>query len=106
MKEPNDRARRVGLVALFLSLLLFAGVAVGFAVRLAYVRYTGEFGPGSLSSLSSLPLPILCLILGAPLLGFLFAGLMTFRSIRRAKKKEEAERENDPDGEDQTNSDF
>ena len=106
MKEPNDRTRRAGLVALFLSLLLIGGIAVGCAVRLAYVRYTGEFGSGSFSALPSLPLPILCLILGAPLLGFLFAGLMTFRAIRRAKKKEEAERENDPDGEDENQSDF
>ena len=106
MERQSDKRSRVVFVALFLALLLLCAVAVGFAVRLAYVRYTGEFGPGSLSSLSSLPLPILCLILGAPLLGFLFAGLMTFRAIRRAKRKEEAERENDPDGEDHTNSDF
>lgn len=106
MKEPNGRAERVGLVALFLSLLLLGGFAVGFAVRLAYLRYTGEFGPGSLSSLSSLSLPILCLICGAPLLGFLFAALVTFRAIRRAKKKEEAESENAPDGENEINSDL
>ena len=96
----GDRAGRVLLVAFFIALLILAAVAVGFAVRFAYVRYTGDFGSGSLSGLSSLPVPILCLILGAPLLGFLFAILVTFRAIRRAKKKDEAERENDPERED------
>lgn len=100
MKRQNDKRLRVGLVALFLSLLVLSAVAVGFAVRLAYVRYTGEFGGGSFAGLASLPVPILCLIFGAPLIAFLFAILVTSRAIRRAKKKEEAERENDPDAED------
>ena len=100
MKRQNDKRLRVGLVALFLSLLVLSAVAVGFAVRLAYVRYTGEFGGGSFAGLALLPVPILCLILGAPLIAFLFAILVTSRAIRRAKKKEEAERENGPDAED------
>ncbi len=99
MKRQNDKRLRVGLAALFLSLLILSAVAVGFAVRLAYVRYTGEFGGGSFAGLSSLPVPILVLILGAPLLAFLFAILVTSRAIRRAKKKEEAEKENAEDGE-------
>ena len=93
----GDRAGRVLLVAFFLAMLILGAFAVGFAVRFAYVRYTGDFGSGSLAGLSSLPVPILCLILGAPLLGFLFAILVTTRAIRRAKRKDEAERENDPD---------
>ena len=93
----SDRAGRFLFVAFFLAMLILCAFAVGFAVRFAYVRYTGDFGSGSLAGLSSLPVPILCLILGAPLLAFLFAILVTSRAIRRARKKEEAERENDPD---------
>ena len=96
-KVKSDRTGRFLFVAFFLALLILAAVAVGFAVRLAYVRYTGDFGSGSLSGLASLPVPILVLILGAPLLGVLFAILVTTRAIRRAKRKEDAERENDPD---------
>ena len=96
----RDRAGRVLLIVLFVCMFVLGCVAIAFAVRLAYVRYTGDFGSGSLAGLSSLPVPILVLILGAPLLGFLFASLVTFRAIRRAKKKEEAERENDPERED------
>ena len=95
MKRPGENASRVGTVALFLALLLLGAVAVGFAVRIAYLRYVGEFGEGSFAGLASLPIPVLCLLGGAPLLGFLFAVLVTFRAIRRAKKKEEKEREND-----------
>lgn len=94
MKDQNETRSRAGLFALFLALLLLAGIVVGFAVRLAYLRYTGEFGNGSFAGLASFPLPVLILLAGAPLLGFLFALLSTFRAIRRAKKKEEAEREN------------
>jgi len=101
----SDRTGRFLFVAFFLALLILSAVAVGFAVRLAYVRYTGDFGSGSLSGLASLPVPILVLILGAPLLGFLFAILVTTRAIRRAKRKEDAERENDPERED-GDSDF
>lgn len=93
MKRPGENASRVGIVALFLALLLLGAVAVGFAVRIAYLRYVGEFGEGSFAGLASLPIPVLCLLGGAPLLGFLFAVLVTFRAIRRAKKKEEKERE-------------
>jgi len=106
VKEPKERARRAGLFALFISLFVLAAVAVVFAVRVAYLRYTGNFGEGSFSGLTSLPVPMLCLLFGAPLLGFLFAGLVTFRAIRRAQKKEEAEHENDPDGDDEPYSDF
>lgn len=101
----SDRAGRVLLVAFFIALLILGAFAVGFSVRLAYVRYTGDFGSGSLAGLASLPVPILCLILGAPLLAFLFAVLVTSRAIRRAKRKDEAERENDPERED-GDSDF
>ncbi|MBR5043869.1 MAG: hypothetical protein IKX66_00860 [Clostridia bacterium] len=101
----GDRAGRFLFVAFFIALLILAAVAVGFAVRFAYVRYTGDFGSGSLAGLSSLPVPILCLILGAPLLAFLFAVLVTSRAIRRAKTKDEAEREHDPERED-GDSDF
>lgn len=93
MERPSDKRSRVVFVALFLALLLLCAVAVGFAVRLAYLRYIGEFGEGSFAGLASLPIPVLCLLLGAPLLGFLFAVLVTTRAIRRAKKKEEKERE-------------
>ena len=96
----SDRAGRFLFVAFFLAMLILGAFAVGFAVRFAYVRYTGDFGSGSLAGLSSLPVPILCLILGAPLLGFLFAILVTTRAIRRAKRKDEAERANDPERED------
>ena len=95
MGKKRDRAFRALFVALFLAMVVLSCVTVGFAVRFAYVRYTGEFGSGSLAGLSNLPIPILVLILGAPLFGFLFATLVTFRAIRRAKKKEEKEREND-----------
>ena len=101
----SDRAGRFLFVAFFLAMLILGAFAVGFAVRFAYVRYTGDFGSGSLAGLSSLPVPILCLILGAPLLGFLFAILVTSRAIRRAKRKDEAERANDPERED-GDSDF
>ena len=101
----SDRAGRFLFVAFFLAMLILGAFAVGFAVRFAYVRYTGDFGSGSLSGLSSLPVPILVLILGAPLLAFLFAILVTTRAIRRAKRKDEAERENDPERED-GDSDF
>ena len=87
----------VFLIAFFVGMLILAGLWIGVAVRFAYVRYTGDFGSGSLAGLSSLSVPILVLILGAPVLGFLFASLVTFRAIRRAKKKEEEERENDPE---------
>ena len=93
------------LIAFFVGMLILAGLWIGFAVRFAYVRYTGNFGSGSLAGLSSLSVPILVLILGAPVLGFLFASLVTFRAIRRAKKKEEEERENDPERADE-DSDF
>ena len=93
MERQSDKRSRVVFVALFLALLLLCAVAVGFAVRLAYLRYIGEFGEGSFAGLASLPIPVLCLLLGAPLLGFLFAVLVTTRAIRRAKKKEEKERE-------------
>ena len=63
----SDRAGRFLFVAFFLAMLILGAFAVGFAVRFAYVRYTGDFGSGSLAGLSSLPVPILCLILGAPL---------------------------------------
>ena len=105
MDKKRDRAFRALFVALFLAMVVLSCVIVGFAVRFAYVRYTGEFGSGSLAGLSNMPIPILILILGAPLLGFLFAALVTFRAIRRARKKEEAERENDPERED-GDSDF
>ena len=105
MDKKRDRAFRALFVALFLAMVVLSCVTVGFAVRFAYVRYTGEFGSGSLAGLSNLPIPIMILILGAPLLGFLFATLVTFRAIRRARKKEEAERENDPERED-GDSDF
>ena len=95
MERQSDKRSRVGLVALFLALLLLCAVTVGVAVRLAYLRYIGEFGEGSFAGLAGLPIPVLCLLLGAPLLGFLFAVLVTTRAIRRAKKKEEKEREND-----------
>lgn len=95
MERQSDKRSRVVFVALFLALLLLCAVVVGFAVRLAYLRYIGEFGEGSFAGLAVLPLPVLCLLLGAPLLGFLFAVLVTTRAIRRAKKKEEKEREND-----------
>ena len=88
------------MIVLFVCMFVLGCVAIAFAVRLAYVRYTGDFGSGSLAGLSSLPVPILVLILGSPLLGFLFASLVTFRAIRRARKKEETERENDPERED------
>ena len=97
--KRNDRAARALIIGFFLVMLAFAGITVGIAVRFAYIRYTGDFGSGSLSGLSELSTPILVLILGAPLLAFLFASLVTFRALRRAKKKEDAERENDPDGE-------
>lgn len=100
MNGKRDRAGRALLIVLFLCMLVFGCVVIALAVHFAYVRYTGDFGSGSLAGLSSLPVPILCLILGAPLLGFLFASLVTFRAIRRAQKKEEAERENDPERED------
>ncbi len=103
--KRNDRAGRALVIAFFLLMLIFAGITVGIAVRFAYIRYTGDFGSGSLSSLSELSTPILVLILGAPLLAFVFAAFVTFRALRRAKRKEEAERANDPDGE-QENSDF
>lgn len=106
MKEPNGRASRAGLVALFLALLIFASVAVGFAVRLAYLRYTGDFGEGSFAGLAGLPVPILCVLGLAPLLGLLFAVLVTTRAIRRAQKKEETEKESAPDGEEESDSDF
>ena len=93
------------LIAFFVGMLILAGIWIGVAVRFAYVRYTGNFGSGSLAGLSSLSLPILILICGAPMLGFLFASLVTFRAIRRAKKKEEEERENDPERADE-DSDF
>ena len=95
----------VFLIAFFVGMLILAGLWIGVAVRFAYVRYTGDFGSGSLAGLSSLSVPILVLILGAPVLGFLFASLVTFRAIRRAKKKEEEERENDPERADE-DSDF
>ena len=104
MKRPGEKTSRVGTVALFLSLLLLGAAAVGFAVRLAYLRYVGEFGEGSFAGLASLPIPVLCLLCGAPLLGFLFAVLVTTRAIRRAKKKEEKEREDS--GEEENQSDF
>ena len=104
MERQSDKRSRVVFVALFLALLLLCAVAVGFAVRLAYLRYIGEFGEGSFAGLASLPIPVLCLLLGAPLLGFLFAVLVTTRAIRRAKKKEEKEREDAGDEENQ--SDF
>lgn len=93
MERQSDKRSRVVFVALFLALLLLCAVAVGFAVRLAYLRYIGEFGEGSFAGLAALPLPVLCLLGGAPLLGFLFAVLVTTRAIRRAKKKEEKEKE-------------
>ena len=93
MERQSDKRSRVVFVALFLALLLLCAVAVGFAVRLAYLRYIGEFGEGSFAGLAALPIPVLCLLGGAPLLGFLFAVLVTTRAIRRAKKKEEKERE-------------
>lgn len=99
MERQSDKRSRVVFVALFLALLLLCAVAVGFAVRLAYLRYIGEFGEGSFAGLAALPLPVLCLLLGAPLLGFLFAVLVTTRAIRRAKKKEEADKENAPENE-------
>lgn len=99
MERQSDKRSRVVFVALFLLLLLLCAVAVGFAVRLAYLRYIGEFGEGSFAGLAALPLPVLCLLLGAPLLGFLFAVLVTTRAIRRAKKKEEADKENAPENE-------
>ena len=101
----SDRAGRFLFVAFFLAMLILGAFAVGFAVRFAYVRYTGDFGSGSLAGLSELSVPILVLILGAPVLGFLFASLVTFRAIRRAKKKEDEERENDPERADE-DSDF
>lgn len=104
MERQSDKRSRVVFVALFLLLLLLCAVAVGFAVRLAYLRYIGEFGEGSFAGLAALPLPVLCLLLGAPLLGFLFAVLVTTRAIRRAKKKEEKEKEDD--GEEENQSDF
>ena len=105
MKQSGKRGGRAALIALFLALLLFAGAVIWLAVRVAYRRYTGDFGRGSFAGLSSLPAPIICLLLGAPLLGFLFATGLTFRAIRRAEKKEEAERENDPERDDEY-SDF
>jgi len=105
MKNGEARGFGAFLIAFFLGMLLLAGVWIGIAVRFAYVRYTGNFGSGSLAGLSSLSAPILCLILGAPVLGFLFASLVTFRAIRRAKKKEDEERENDPERADE-DSDF
>ena len=104
MERQSDKRSRVVFVALFLLLLLLGAVAVGFAVRLAYLRYIGEFGEGSFAGLAALPLPVLCLLLGAPLLGFLFAVLVTTRAIRRAKKKEEKEKEDA--GEEENQSDF
>ena len=88
------------MIVLFVCMLVLGCVALALAVRFAYVRYTGDFGSGSLAGLSSLPVPILVLILGSPLLGFLSASLVTFRAICRAKRKEEEERENDPERED------
>ena len=105
MKNGEDRGFHAVLVAFFLGMLILAGVWIGFAVRFAYVRYTGNFGSGSLAGLSALSVPILVLILGAPVLGFLFAVFVTSRAIRRARKKEEAERENDPERADE-DSDF
>lgn len=104
MERQSDKRSRVVFVALFLLLLLLCAVAVGFAVRLAYLRYIGEFGEGSFAGLAALPLPVLCLLLGAPLLGFLFAVLVTTRAIRRVKKKEEKEKEDA--GEEESQSDF
>ena len=104
MERQSDKRSRVVFVALFLLLLLLCAVAVGFAVRLAYLRYIGEFGEGSFAGLAALPLPVLCLLLGAPLLGFLFAVLVTTRAIRRVKKKEEKEKEDA--GEEENQSDF
>ena len=103
--KGDSRARRAPLIALFCALLVFAAVALGFTVRLAYLRYVGEFGRGSFSGLASLPLPILVTLGAAPLLGVLFACLLTFRAIRRAKKKEDEERALDPDRADEE-SDF
>lgn len=104
MERQSDKRSRVVFVALFLLLLLLCAVAVGFAVRLAYLRYIGEFGEGSFAGLAALPLPVLCLLLGAPLLGFLFAVLVTTRAIRRVKKKEEKEKEDA--GKEENQSDF
>lgn len=104
MERQSDKRSRVVFVALFLLLLLLCAVAVGFAVRIAYLRYIGEFGEGSFAGLAALPLPVLCLLLGAPLLGFLFAVLVTTRAIRRVKKKEEKEKEDA--GEEENQSDF
>ncbi|MBO4284394.1 MAG: hypothetical protein J5958_07215 [Clostridia bacterium] len=105
MKNREGRGFGAVLIAFFVGMLILAGIWIGVAVRFAYVRYTGNFGSGSLAGLSELSVPILVLILGAPVLGFLFASLVTFRAIRRAKKKEDEERENDPERADE-DSDF
>ena len=95
------------LLTLFFVVLAAPAVAVlAFAVRAAFLRYEADVGEGSLSGLASLPLPALILLLAAPLLAILLATGLTFRAIRRAKRKEDEEREKNGESDEDEYPDF